>query len=72
MGVGDEGDDGLKRGGWKKDLAMWLFICNFAFSKKKRQMQSGNDTSLFATSGDYRKLVCYQKSVVVYDLTYRF
>lgn len=35
-------------------------------------MQTGIDTSLLASSGDYRRLVCYQKSVVVYDLTYWF
>lgn len=35
-------------------------------------MRTVSDTTLLASSGDYRRLVCYQKSVVVYDLTYWF
>ena len=31
-----------------------------------------NDTTLLAPSGDYRQLICYQKTVTVYDLTYWF
>lgn len=35
-------------------------------------MDSNNHNQLLASSGDYRQLICYQKSVVVYDLTYWF
>ncbi len=31
-----------------------------------------NDTTLLASSGDYHQLICYQKAVIVYDLTYWF
>ena len=31
-----------------------------------------NDTTLLAPSGDYHQLICYQKAVIVYDLTYWF
>ena len=31
-----------------------------------------NDTTLLASSGDYHQLICYQKTVIVYDLTYWF
>ena len=31
-----------------------------------------NDTTLLASSGDYHQLICYQKAVLVYDLTYWF
>ena len=31
-----------------------------------------NDTTLLAPSGDYHQLICYQKTVIVYDLTYWF
>lgn len=35
-------------------------------------MQQGNRPTILGSSGDYRRLVCYQKTVVVYDLTYWF
>ena len=31
-----------------------------------------NDPTLLASSGDYHQLICYQKTVIVYDLTYWF
>ena len=31
-----------------------------------------NDITLLASSGDYHQLICYQKAVIVYDLTYWF
>ena len=31
-----------------------------------------NDPTLLASSGDYHQLICYQKAVIVYDLTYWF
>ncbi len=31
-----------------------------------------NGTTLLASSGDYHQLICYQKAVIVYDLTYWF
>ena len=31
-----------------------------------------NGTTLLASSGDYHQLICYQKTVIVYDLTYWF
>lgn len=31
-----------------------------------------NDTTLLASSGDYHQLICYQKTVIVFDLTYWF
>jgi four helix bundle suffix protein len=31
-----------------------------------------NDITLLASSGDYHQLICYQKTVIVYDLTYWF
>ena len=31
-----------------------------------------NDTTLLASSGDYHQLICYQKTVIVYDLTHWF
>ena len=46
-------------------------LCIFANSKYL-QIMDNNDTSLLASSGDYRRLVCYQKARVVYDLTYWF
>ena len=35
-------------------------------------METADHNPLLASNGDYRQLICYQKSVVVYDLTYWF
>ena len=35
-------------------------------------MEPGNHNQLLASSGDYHQLICYQKTVIVYDLTYWF
>lgn len=39
-------------------------LCIFANSKYWHIMDN-NDTTLLASSGDYRRLVCYQKAMVV-------
>lgn len=35
-------------------------------------MEQGSHNQLLASSGDYHQLICYQKTVIVYDLTYWF